>query len=471
MKSNSPVFDKVISDARKKDVEGNRVIVMWAQESTPAELNFLRNVEAYAKKIDAVIVIIAGRYKNPNSLYSVDENDVWWDKNIEGYLSLNRHNLTPHVSVLADVKVLPTATRPVNGFEGFEGETSLILGHPRIQMKTVATLEGYRMKEIWTTGACTKMNYTDSRAGKKGEFHHVIGFAIVEYDDDGKESYIRQVTADDDGSFCDLNYSVSKEEVTTINSIELYHCGDSHFGEEDPEMVDAGFDMIERLNPKSIRLDDVFNGHSISHWEKNLPITLYERFINGESLIKNEFQTLKNGLTRYVNLGKNIVIPRCNHDVFLDRYIDTNDWKRDIPNALEYMECASLLLRGLAPKGLIPYYIDSWFPDGNVVTLDGRKSHRILGHEQSIHGHKGANGSRGTVLQFTKLSTKMFTGHTHSPSRYDGVCTSGTNTHLRVGFNNQGASSWAQADQILHKNGKAQQLLFKSNYKCTTLFD
>ena len=462
-------FDSTVSDARRKEVEGDRVFVLWAQESSPAHKPFFKNVLAYAEEKNATVCVIMGRYKNPNSIYTVQDKDVWWDDILKPYLSLNRHNISKHVSVLSDVKVLPTATRPMNGFEGFENEVSIIIGHPRMQMKTVATLEDYRMKEIWTTGACTLENYTDSRAGKKGEFHHTLGFAVVEVDHDNDETYIRQVTAKDDGSFIDVAFSVDKEVVTeSYDLTELYHCGDSHFGEQDDEIVDLGKKLIMKLKPNYVRLDDTFNGHSVTHWEKKLPIVLYERFLAGESLLKNEFETLKKGLEWYANGDFTLVLPKCNHDVFLDRYIDTQDWKRDIPNSVEYMECATLLLKGTAPKGLIPYYVSQWYP--SVITLDGRKSFRVLDVEQSVHGHKGSNGSRGSVLQYTKLSTKMFTGHTHSPSRFDGVCTSGTNTHLRVGFNDEGASSWAQADQVLHKNGKPQQFIFH-NYKFTTLFD
>lgn len=462
-------FDSTVSDARRKEVKGDRVLVLWAQESTPVHKQFFANVEAYAKEKNAVICIIMGRYKNPNSLYSVADKEIWWAEEVKPYLSLNRHNLSKHVSVLADVKVQPTAVRPMNGFEGFESEVSVIIGHPRMQMKTVATLEGYRMKEIWTTGACTVENYTDSRAGKKGEFHHTLGFAVVEIDHANNESYIRQVTAKEDGSFIDIAFSVNKGIITeTYDSVELYHCGDSHFGEQDDYMVDAGKKMITKLKPNIVRLDDVFNGHSITHWEKKLPIILYERFLAGENLLRNELDILKEGLQWYVDGDFKLLLPRCNHDIFLDRYINTQDWRQDIPNSVEYMESATLLLKGMAPKGLIPYYVNQWFPE--VITLDGKESFRVLNTEQSVHGHVGANGSRGSVLQYTKLSTKMFTAHTHSPSRLDGVMTAGTNTHLRVGFNDNGASSWAHADQILHTNGKPQQLLFHK-YKCTTLFD
>jgi hypothetical protein len=90
-----------------------------------------------------------------------------------------------------------------------------------------------------------------------------------------------------------------------------------------------------------------------------------------------------------------------------------------------------------------------------------------LDWEFGVHGHQGANGSRGNPNQFKKLSTKMITAHTHTPQRVDGVVTVGTSTHLRVGYNT-GASSWMQSHAIQHADGKVQQL-HCINYKFTTL--
>ena len=41
----------------------------------------------------------------------------------------------------------------------------------------------YLPKMMMTTGSCTVKNYTDSKAGKKGEFHHTLGFVIIEIKD------------------------------------------------------------------------------------------------------------------------------------------------------------------------------------------------------------------------------------------------------------------------------------------------
>lgn len=459
-------YDVIIDNAKKKDLSGDIIFVTWGQESTPVHEKFFKSMLGYAEFWGAEIAVIAGRYKNPTGFYADLNNEIWWDKAIRPYLTLNRHNVSKNVSILSDVKVQPTASTPMTGFEGFESEVSVVIGHPRVQMKVVPALEGYRKKEIFTTGACTKMNYTDSKAGKKGEFHHTLGFVIIEID--GDETHMRHVTACDDGSFIDIIYSVSDGIVAEdFNSIDVFACGDKHVGEMDERMDEHGKELITLLNPRYVRLDDLFNGHSVSHHEKNFPIQLYRRFKSGESLLRIELEQLENYLAWFHNKPFKVLIPKCNHDIFLDRYIDSGDWKKDIPNALEYMQCATILLEGRAPKGLIPYFIGEWYPD--FITLGSDQSFRINEWEHSVHGHHGANGSRGSVIQYKRLSSKMVTNHTHSPSRYDGVVTGGTNTKLRVGYN-EGASGWMHCDTITHKNGKAQQLVYH-NYRCTTLLN
>jgi hypothetical protein len=47
------------------------------------------------------------------------------------------------------------------------------------------------------------------------------------------------------------------------------------------------------------------------------------------------------------------------------------------------------------------------------------------------HGDVGANGSRGSLLQFRKLNTKIIVGHYHSPGK-DGALAVGTSTTMWV---------------------------------------
>ena len=194
---------------QKKFDKGKKIfLVSWAQNNTPVHANFLNNMESYAEHIGAGIHIIAGRYKNPTSIWSSQqENNEFWDDKIVKYLDANRHNIHKYVSILSDVKIQPTAVDPMTGLQGMSGVNSCVFGSPKVQLETIPVLVSQRPKMMLTTGAITKKNYTDSKSGKKGEFHHTFGFVVVEIKDN-ETFYVRQVTADDKtGSFSDLFYN------------------------------------------------------------------------------------------------------------------------------------------------------------------------------------------------------------------------------------------------------------------------
>ena len=109
-------------------------------------------------------------------------------------------------------------------------------------------------------------------------------------------------------------------------------------------------------------------------------------------------------------------------------------------------------------KGVLSYIVENAF--GNKVkTLGLDDSYRVLGWELGMHGHIGANGSRGSANQFKLMNTKTITGHTHQPIKLDGHMSVGTMTHLRVGYN-KGLSSWMQTNILIYPDGKAQHLHF-----------
>jgi hypothetical protein len=62
-------------------------------------------------------------------------------------------------------------------------------GAPKVQMEMIPVLDGQKPKIMLTTGAITKKNYTDSKSGKVGDFHHTFGFVIVEIKDDNTFFY------------------------------------------------------------------------------------------------------------------------------------------------------------------------------------------------------------------------------------------------------------------------------------------
>jgi hypothetical protein len=442
--------------------EKKRFLISWAQNNTAVHTRLLRNMEAYAEFLDADIHIIAGRYKNPTSIFT-DKDYEYWEKEVLPYLDAARHNVHKYVSIMGDFKIQPTAVNPMSGLEGVSGINSCIFGAPKVQMMSIPVLHTQKPKMMMTTGAVTIKDYTDSKAGKKGEFHHTYGFVVVEIKDD-EIFFARQVTANEAGAFTDLFYRVDKGEVTTIDSAAAIVLGDYHVGDQDNEVIEKTLELLNRLKPQHVIMHDIFNGHSINHHEMDNPFTQYEKEMNNKNSLKNEVDEMLVELDKFKNY--NVVIVRSNHDDFVDRWLINTDWRKtNTPkNSLEYMQYSAAILSGEAKDGVIPWIIKKHYP--KIKTLNRSDSYVVKKWELAQHGDVGANGSRGSLEQFRRLNTKMIIGHSHSCGRKDGVLQVGTSTNLRVGYN-EGPSSWSQTHCIIHQDGKAQLITF-SNGDFTT---
>jgi len=440
---------------RKLNKKKRRFIITWAQNNTPVHENFISNIENYAKHIDADIHIIAGRYKNPTSVFTDKNYDTWSDRILE-YLDANRHEVHKNVWIMSDVKIQPTAINPMSGLEGMSGINSCVFGSPKMQMETIPVLEGRLPKLMLTSGSCTVRNYTDSKAGKKGEFHHVLGFVVIEIKD-ANNFFARQVTATDDGNFTDLYFRVQDGTIKPIDGVSAIVLGDLHYGQHDQEVLDKTLELMKKIKPENVILHDVFDGLSINHHESKDPFIQYKKEMEGTNSLGKEIDEMIKGLKPFEKY--NTVIVRSNHDDFIDRWLKDTDWRKasTLKNSIEYMEFSAVLLKGKAPKGIIPYLINQKYP--NFVTLGRSDSYVINGWELGQHGDIGSNGTRGSLLQFRKLNTKMVVGHYHSPGRKDGALAVGTSTKLRVNYN-IGPSGWLNSHVIIHKDGKAQHINF-----------
>lgn len=439
-----------------------RYFITWAQNNTPVHKPFLQNLKTYAGYMDAEIIIIAGRYKNPTSVFTDKYYEYWVNETLP-YLDARRHNIHKGVMVLSDVKIQPTAVNPMTGLTGLSKENqSCIFGHPKLQMEMLPTLDENIPKMICTSGACTIKNYTDSKAGKKGEFHHVIGFTIVEIEDNDT-AHVRQVSAENNGNFYDLmNYIKDNKVKHDEKAIKGCVLGDIHLGNNDEKLLEKNYEILNKFQPEHVVLHDVFDGYSISHHEMKDPVKRYHKYVSGKVSLKKEIDKMKAWLS--IMEKYNPVIVKSNHDTFIDRWVINTDWKMNIENAVEYMKYTKALLEGVADKGLIPYIIDNEPNLTNIKTLGTDESYRIMEWECGMHGDLGTNGSRGNINQYRKFNTKMIVGHHHSPSRKDGVLSVGTSTNLRMGYNN-GPSNWVNGHVIIQSNGKAQHIVLRKNKK------
>jgi hypothetical protein len=463
----SPQYD--IAKKKKFNKNNKYVLISWAQNDTPVHNGLIGNMEAYAEYLGGTIHVIAGRYKNPTSILSNKQCDTWSER-VMPYLDANRHNVHKYMSVMSDIKIQPTAVNPLSGMEALSKGNSCIYGHPKVHMQTIPVLEGHEPKMMLTTGACTVKNYTDSKTGKKGEFYHTLGFCIVEIKDKNI-FFVRQVTADTDGNFNDLYHNVANSVVSKNTSIDTAVLGDLHYGSHDKKVVDVTLtDLLVKLKPKNLVLHDVFDGESISHHEIKNPFVQYAKELKNKNCLATEVDNMLSFFKRIKKYNfKNIIVARANHDDFIDRWLVNTDWRKAHPkNSLKYMEYSTAILSGKAKDGIIPWVINKHYPKVKAFGRNDSFTNKF-GWELAQHGDKGSNGSRGSLLQFRKLNTKIIVGHYHSPGRKDGALAVGTSTKLRLPYC-LGPSSWMHSHVIVHNDGKSQHINFVGKNREFTTF-
>ena len=458
--------------AKKKEFDKSkkRFIISWAQSETDVFKQFLNNMEAYAEYIEAEILIVAGRYRNPVSLKDSqslsdnekDNKDMYWDKLIASYLDANRHNIHKHLVIASDVKIQPTAETPLSGLNSLTGLESCIFGHPRVHFDSLPVLDGYPNKILMTTGSVTKPNYTDTKSGKKGEFHHSYGFVVAELD--GDYFHVRQVTASEDGSFYDLDVLVDDCIIVENQTADAMIFGDVHIGDHDEDALSLSIDTAKKLNVNHVILHDIFNGKSISPHDNKSPFELLRKEQEGLDDLVSEMSEVVDFFEQ--NSDIDFIVVRSNHDIWLDRWLNDTDWRKS-NNKMAYLKLASEMASDTEGKGALNVILRI-NNVSNAYCLDLDESFNVNGFELGIHGHQGAGGSRGSMIQFKNLNTKNVTGHSHVPRRMNGALSVGTLTKLRLGYN-KGLSAWMQSNVIIHSNGKAQHLNI-INGKITTLW-
>lgn len=452
---------------KKTHKKSTRFLITYAQNQTAVDNNMLKSMQTYAEAIDAEILVIAGRYENPTSFSNPDKvkDKEHWAKEVTPYLTANRHDIAKYVSILGNIKTQPTATYPLSGLQGIAGERTAIVGHPKMHLQSLPVLEGRPSQILLTTGAITYPNYSDTSAGAKGDSKHKMGFVVLELDNND-QFYVRQVEVMPNGSFMDLVYHVDGDEFSNIDSCSAYIMGDTHTRFLDKEVHHVRMNkLVAKLTPELFVQHDVMDSDSISHHSRKDPFLMFEKLQKGDNLIRREIDETLEFLHTLEDYK--VVVVRSNHCDFTDRYLRDVDWKKDLPNALEYLEFSKVRLEGKAPNGILPYLIEKEF--GDKINCLGRDESLIHnGFELAHHGDIGVSGSRGSLRQFAKMSTPCVIGHSHTPARIDDAFQVGVATVLRLGYN-QGASSWLNSDVILHKNGKAQHVIFINN-EFTTLF-
>lgn len=460
----SPVISKAIAAEVKRAAGVRRYVVTAAQNATPVWAPFWTALLRYAAFNAAEILVIPIRYHNPTSVWSASaqEHD-WWAEEVIPFLTQERIPLGDHMVVLGDIKTQPTARRPLEGFETISGSQSAIIGHPKLELTTIATPQQRLPKILTTTGAVTQRNYIAGKAGKMGEFHHTFGAAVVEITPTGG-FHLRQINATKDGSFIDLHHEYTPAYAPKQVTAAALVMGDWHERFNDPAVRAATFNLngiVPTLKPEILVWHDVFDGFARNPHDWRDPVRAYVKHKTRLGNVASELKQTFDAVDMLTPGTVQNVFPFSNHNDFLNRWVKNTDPRSDPENAIFWAQSYVAMLNeagwtknGVKEVDLFEYWARSWLKSyKRSKFLAPDDSFRVKGIELGMHGHLGANGARGELNSFAKLGVKSITGHSHSPGIRDGAYRVGTSGLLRVDYN-RGPSSWLQTHAVVYANGK-----------------
>ncbi len=453
-----PVFQRELPEG------ADTFIITAAQNATPIIPAAWASLMRAVKHFKAELLIQPLSYHNPTSIWSERmQTRQWWDPRTVPYLWNVRRSLNKNLEFLADINIIPTASEPVNGLEGF-GAQSKIVGHTKLHFKTVAT-PGHKMAAaLTTTGAITKKNYTRSRVGKLGDFHHTVGAVLVEIE--GPYFWLRHLNMNSRGEFIDLDKRFTPRGVRKAPRPAAIALGDTHARVADPVVDAATFGpkgIVERYRPRRIIWHDLQDGQSHNPHDRHDPFV--EQALATENMddVEAEVKFSVNYAASRTPPWATSYIVASNHDDFLRRWIVDQDWKKlSTKNRAFYLRNALLMVEGAALVDGMPEY-PSPFPywitkrkQRNLRALGLGESLMVEGVQCGFHGHKGPNGSKGSIKNMRRIGEKTMIAHGHGPGINEGSMQIGHNAKPNQPYARGAPSSWMHTDGIIYPGGKRQ---------------
>lgn len=411
-----------------------------------------------------------------------DVDPIWFDPKLVPHICDDRVQLAPGIQWAGDAPVSATAVSPLSGYDTFTSEDDGIFGATKLEMRSVPTMQGQPAKQLFTTGAVTQRNYSETKAGQKADWHHVFGCTLVEVDSDGTY-FTRPIVADDDGTIRDLNVTVKNGRVILGHNLVGLSPGDVHVAELHPDIMAAVYGpggMTDQLQPRNLFHHDLHDHKARSHHDERDPMRRYQLHREGADSVEREIEADAEFLRYAARPFMTQVVVGSNHDDHLHRWLKSADWRADPVNMAFYLEAASRTIRAIR-DGESDFHLLEWAcrekgaPE-DVVFLRTDQSWLVEGVECGLHGDKGPNGSRGSVRNLSRIGAKTTIGHSHSPGIVDGCwqagVTAGDPDEPRMDYAT-GPSSWSRTHVAQYEGGKRTMITMRGTRwradRCSTV--
>ena len=376
---------------------------------------------------------------------------------------------------LSAIKVSAKQINPLTGLDRLtvQNNASIIVASPKVFLRYVPNMHYDIPPALMTTGAITVNNYdTDKymskRTSKLAENDHTYGAVIVEVEDE-RIFHFRHVQASSYNSITDMGIDYFPNgSIQAIDETAMI-MGDSHTGYHDKELHFSVMEAALKTGVSTVFLHDIFNATSVTHHDKGKGITKARKARENQLNLTTECKAIKDYLNNIVQHDMDVCIVPSNHDHMLLRWLEEGDFVNDSYNYEMGVILAAATLKGHDP---LQYAIEEelGYKNPRVYWLPEDESLKVYGVEVSMHGDRGANGSRGSLQIFEKGLGNCVTAHTHSAAILRNAFCVGTVGVMDQGYN-KGLSSWTRTCCLIYKNGTKQLINFipdeKGDYKYT----
>lgn len=454
-------------DEYRPSLAGKRFVFTTAQNNTDVHADFWEALQWFCYRKGAQLGVAkitynkGGWQKNGgiSKKMSVEDDNLWYDPKIQEFEIFQQVKVAEGLVFCGELDILPTAVFPLNGLANYTGPNSAIVPHTKMQMQSLATMKHEQAKHLYSTGACTLRNYIQRRAGQIAEYNHVYGAVYVEVDADG-DWFVRQLNADDDGVFYDLDtaYGPGWDRPAKHFGQSIVNLGDIHVEKLDPVAFSGALDMLKLVDPSHVFVHDLIDFEARNHHNKKDMHFLVEQEYMRNASVREGIKQGAEFMSKLATTFKDalIISVRSNHDEALHR------WLREPcedPINLPYWHELNYLYMSNLEKGIKIDVFDRALRAHhtafvkNIQYLQEDHSYVLKGIEFGMHGHLGPNGARGNPRGFRQIGRRANTGHTHTAGIIDGIYTAGLLGYMDMGYN-KGPSSWSCSHILTYPNGK-----------------
>lgn len=427
-----------------------RWIITAAQYGATPFHKQLDAMERYAKENDAQIGIIPinGQYRDEPLHERIQEYTI-----IGGDYALSKHL---HIS---QFNINAQHINPLTGLRRFgQAKKSFIVGSPKQQLEHVANSPRANARALMSTGVCTLPHYKDNRIGNIASHDHIQGGLIVEVDDDTGVFYARQFQSKHDGSFIDLSRMYLPKGRSKTVRPEFLVAGDIHEDEIDESAYRAFIQQVQTYKPKRVVLHDIFNGSSINPHEVGKIMGRAQRARHGKLSLGAELYSLGQrleDLEKHLPKDTTVYVVKSNHDLFLDRYLESGRFTGDPENVQLSVKLAYAMIDGKDPlqTGIKEVY---GHLSKRIKFLSLDSDLEVFGWQLGMHGHIGPSGSRGSMNSMEYSLGKGVVAHNHSAAILRQLYRAGTMSILNPKYTDGSTNNWTHSNVLGYSKNQAQ---------------